>query len=139
MWQILLKLLIAVSLSSIIGIERESERKPAGLRTIMLIALNSVLISACIVHLNPQILGHAISGVLSGMGFIGAGTIIGLVDKKIGITTAATLWLASGIGFTVGLGYYIPAVGATVIGLFILEIVERIEPRKKEEFVKKND
>ena len=125
--QIIARLLIAALLSGLIGLERDFRDKPAGLRTNILVGLGSAL--AMILSLSfPEDPARIAAGVITGIGFIGAGLIIqgrSEVQGKSeihGITTAASIWLVSAIGLTVGAGYYLPAMCTTVIALVILFI-----------------
>ncbi len=121
-----LRLLLAAVLGGLIGYQRERLGKPAGLRTHMLISIGAALFT--LVSLfgfdGPADPSRIAAGVVTGIGFIGAGVIIfrgseGLVK---GITTAATVWVAAGIGVAVGAGLYIPSVITTAIVLVVLFI-----------------
>ena len=112
-------LLLAVALGAIVGIEREHAHRPAGLRTHMLVCLGSCLFTIISISfsLDPA---HIASGIVAGIGFIGAGTIWAEKDKVKGITTAASLWATSAIGLTTGLGDYPLAITVTLIVFAIL-------------------
>lgn len=104
-WQgILLRLGIALVTGAIIGLERETQHKPAGLRTNMLVSFGSALIVLVPIEIgaaqqNVDVLGRAISGVISGIGFIGGGTI--LRESKVrGLTSAAAIWVSAALGIT---------------------------------------
>jgi len=114
------KLLLAVFLGGLIGIEREKNHKPAGIRTHMLVCMG-----ACLFTLASLSFGDSPSriaaGILTGIGFIGAGTIIAEgKDRIVGITTAASLWTTSAIGLLVGINDYILATSAAILVIFIL-------------------
>ena len=119
------KLLISFLLGAVIGIERQFRRREAGMRTFTLICMGStaaMLVSIWI----PQCIA---AQVLSGIGFLGAGAIIQSHGSVHGLTTAACIWVMAVIGLAVGAGMYIPAAIATVITLFILVSLERLEKR----------
>src|SRR3990170_3969626 len=99
----LTSLILAVVLGAIVGIQREKAHRPAGLRTHMLVCLGSCLFTIISVSfsLDPT---RIASGIVAGIGFIGAGTIWGEKHKVKGITTAASLWATSAIGLTTGIG-----------------------------------
>jgi putative Mg2+ transporter-C (MgtC) family protein len=132
-YEIILKLLLAIALGGIIGLERERSQKPAGLRTHILICVSSALLMV-LSHLllsgqggTAGDLGRVAAAVITGMGFIGAGTIIQSQGEVYGLTTASTLWTVSGLGLVVGAGYYFIAVIFCVLVLGTLVILHRIE------------
>lgn len=141
---VLLKVLIAAILSGVVGFERESENKPAGLRTHMivgsatclLISLGSFLIldyseeSHIMDSLRTDPL-RMIEAIVVGVSFIGAGTILkSEKEEKIKyLTTSAALLFAAGIGIAVGLELYILAVGVSVIGLLINQTLKNISDK----------
>jgi putative Mg2+ transporter-C (MgtC) family protein len=133
---ITLRILIAAFLGAIIGIERELNRKEAGLRTHILVCIGSTLIMLTSVYIFDIYKGIAnvdpsriASNVVTGIGFIGAGAIIRYGTSVRGLTTAATLWLVSAIGLAVGCGFYVAAVSATFISVLILLLVGKFERR----------
>jgi putative Mg2+ transporter-C (MgtC) family protein len=117
--QTLESLLLAVALGAIVGIEREKAHRPAGLRTHMLVCLGSCLFTIVSINfsLDPA---RIASGIVAGIGFIGAGTIWAEKDKVKGITTAASLWATAAIGLTVGIGDFPLAATVTVLVVAIL-------------------
>jgi len=130
---ILLKLLLAIALGGIIGLEREASQKPAGLRTHILIS-----VSAAMMMILSQLMlaGKESSGgdtlrvaaaVITGMGFIGAGTIIQSQGMVHGLTTASTLWTVAGLGLVVGAGYYLVAVLFAVLVIATLVLFRHVE------------
>ena len=130
------KLLISFLLGAVIGIERQFRRREAGMRTFTLICMGStaaMLVSIWIPQCYPNFLngdpGRIAAQVLSGIGFLGAGAIIQSHGSVHGLTTAACIWVMAVIGLAVGAGMYIPAAIATVITLFILVSLERLERR----------
>lgn len=135
---IIIRLLLATVLSGLIGIERESKQQPAGLRTHVLVGTGSCLMMILSVtgfdlflqmdhdeiRFDP---GRIPSYVISGIGFLGAGTIIVQRGSVKGLTTAASIWVAAGIGLVVGIDMYFVAILTTVIVLVTLHLLEKIE------------
>ena len=129
---LLLALVLASVLGGAIGMERELSGKPAGFRTNLLICVGAALLTELSV-----VIGNASNGdpgriaaqIVSGIGFLGAGTIIQARGTVIGLTTAATLWVVSAIGIAVGAGQYVEAVGTTALVLVALLLLGRIESR----------
>lgn len=126
-YEIIFKLALAGILGGLIGLERESLNRPAGLRTYTLVCVGSAL--AMVVSLDMYFQyyqtvnadpGRIAAQVISGIGFLGAGTIMREGATVRGLTTAAGLWVVACIGLAVGAGLYIPAIATTVLILFIL-------------------
>ncbi|MCK4941790.1 MgtC/SapB family protein [candidate division WOR-3 bacterium] len=129
-WKIIaIRLAISTLLGGLIGFEREIEHKPAGLRTIILVCLGSTIFMLIGFELGlaSSELGRIIAGVVTGIGFLGAGAIIRARGEVYGLTTAATIWLASGLGLAIGAGYYILAIIACVFALVVLRILGAVE------------
>ncbi len=133
-----LRLLVAGILGTIIGLDREYRAKEAGYRTHFLVSLGSALIMIVsqygfqeIIKGNSVILdpSRVAAQVVSGIGFIGAGTIIFQKQIVRGLTTAAGLWATAGIGLAVGSGLYILGITATVLTLIGLEALSLIFKR----------
>ena len=131
-WQgILLRLGIALVVGAIIGLERETKHKPAGLRTNMLVSFGSALIVLVPIEIgaaqqNVDILGRAISGVISGIGFIGGGTI--LRESRVrGLTSAAAIWVSAALGITVGCGLWLLGLVGALITWIILRLFDKWE------------
>lgn len=122
-------------LGGIIGVERELSGKPAGLRTNILICVGSALLmdlSVRIGMVNGTRVGdpaRIAAQVVSGIGFLGAGTIMQARGAVLGLTTAATIWVVAAIGLTVGAGAYSEATGATAVVAFVLFGLGRVELR----------
>ena len=128
------RLLLAALLGGLIGLEREISGKPAGLRTNILICVGATLlmeISVATAGLarpgQPADPARIAAQVVSGIGFIGAGTILVARGHVVGLTTAATLWVVAAIGLAVGARAYVPAVGTTVLVAVTLVLLRRIE------------
>jgi putative Mg2+ transporter-C (MgtC) family protein len=121
-----IRMIVAAILSGAIGYQREKAGKPAGLRTHMLICIGACLFTLTGMYAfgTPADPSRIAAGVVSGIGFLGAGAIIfRSSDGYIaGLTTAATIWAVAGLGVAVGAGLYIPAVITTIIILIVLFI-----------------
>lgn len=139
-WQeTILRLAIAVALGSLVGIERQRYDWAAGLRTHMLVCLGSALMMIVSAFGFSDILGtHNVTldpsriaaQVVSGIGFLGAGTILFLKNEVIkGLTTAAGLWAVAGVGLAVGSGLYLAAITTTILILIILILVKPYKKR----------
>jgi putative Mg2+ transporter-C (MgtC) family protein len=126
------RLLAAVIAGGLIGFEREEHRHFAGLRTHMLMCLGSALfiIAPQEFGVSTEAVSRVLQGLLAGIGFLGAGTILKLQDLRQvkGLTTAATLWVTAGIGACLGLGLFWPAVIAVALTWVVLLIMRRVEP-----------
>lgn len=116
---IIIKLVLIIILAGLIGIEREKANKPAGIRTHMLVGLGACLFTISSMNLGLDAARIA-AGIVTGIGFIGAGTIIASKGDIKGITTAASLWTTSAIGLLVGIDEYFIGITATGLVLFIL-------------------
>ncbi len=138
--EILVRLLLAGILGGIVGFEREHTHRPAGFRTHILVCVGSALVMITsefifqrykgIANVDPARLG---AQVISGIGFLGAGTIIRDGFNVKGLTTAASLWAVSCVGIATGIGFYAGAILATVlifITLIVLKKMEIIFPKK---------
>ncbi len=125
--QIGVRLLFAAVLGGLIGFEREQKGKAAGLRTHMLVAIGSALfvIVAQLPGGSAADVSRVIQGLVAGIGFLGAGTILnGRREEEIkGLTTAASVWLTAAIGVAAGLGRETTAILATVLALVVLAAV----------------
>jgi putative Mg2+ transporter-C (MgtC) family protein len=137
-WEIIARLLLAAGLGSLIGAERERLIWAAGLRTHMLVCTGACLFMIVSAYGFTQVTGayHVIldpsrvaAQVVSGIGFLGAGSILLRGDVVRGLTTAASLWTVAAIGLAVGGGLYIASVVATFIILVILAGIKPLEER----------
>ncbi len=125
------RLLLALVLGTAVGFEREMRGKAAGLRTVILITVGAELFteaSLLVATMRPHDLiradpGRIAAQIVSGVGFIGAGTILVHRGAVTGLTTAASLWVAAAIGTMVGLRGYAVAAGGTVLVLVTLEVL----------------
>lgn len=132
------KLALAVLLSGIIGFEREHSHRPAGFRTHILVAVGSALIMLTSVYIAEKYKGQMnvditrMSGqVVSGIGFLGAGTILREGFSVKGLTTAASLWAVSCIGIAIGAGFVAGAVVATLVIYITLNSLKKVVVRGK--------
>ncbi|RFS19098.1 MgtC/SapB family protein [Chitinophaga silvatica] len=126
----LLKVLIALVMGAILGVEREYKRKAAGMRTMTLICMSSAVFTILSAKLGfPGSPDRVASNILTGVGFIGAGVIFKNDYTIDGITTAASIWIASAIGMAVGMSNYLLAVVALAGSLGVLIILEFVEKR----------
>lgn len=128
------KLLLAIILGGVIGLERENLGKPAGSRTYALIALGSTLFTSLAImgfsqfpNADP---GRVAGQIITGIGFIGAGMIIFHKQHVEGITSASALWVTASVGMAIGLGQYYIAAIATLFIFLLLFIVRKIEFKK---------
>ena len=124
------RVLVAALLGAIIGVQRESRGKAAGLRTNALITVGSALFGVLSVTVVPHNQGdpsRIASAVVSGIGFLGGGAILRHEQHVLGLTSAATIWVDAAIGLSVGVGMYTLAVSVTVVTLFVLEVLPHVE------------
>lgn len=134
---VMLRVFAAVLLGAVVGMEREQAGKPAGVRTHMLVSLGTaVVVIACQdAAMGLDGLSRVIQGIVTGIGFIGAGTILKLNEQREiqGLTTAAGLWMTAAIGVAVGLGILGLAVIGTLVTLLILVLENFIDTRRKKQ------
>ena len=131
--EIVVRLLLSALLGSMIGMEREASNRPAGLRTHILVTSGSALMMQISLYMStfssqgdPARLA---AQVVSGIGFLGAGTIIRNGSTVKGLTTAASLWVSAGIGLAIGSGYYLGAIVTTLIVYLTLRRLASMERR----------
>jgi putative Mg2+ transporter-C (MgtC) family protein len=136
---IVLQLGYSLALSALIGWEREKHRRPAGLRTHILVAVSATMITAIgeqfiarHAHLGDGVTadpGRVVHGLLTGIGFIGAGTIFQTRrgDMVLGVTTAASLFAVTVLGIAVGLGFYVLAAAGALIIFVVLRVLAPLE------------
>src|SRR5688500_18849369 len=123
--ELLARLLIAAVLGGLIGLERELSGKPAGFRTNLLICVGSTLLMELSIHMTQLAGAMGMNGdpgriaaqIVSGIGFLGAVTIMQARGSVTGLTTAATLWVVAAIGMAVGVEAYVEAFGTTLLVL----------------------
>jgi putative Mg2+ transporter-C (MgtC) family protein len=137
---ILVRLAVSLVLGGAIGLERELSNKPAGLRTNILICTGATMMMALsgMILASPSAQGSDLlrmaAGVITGIGFMGAGSIIRAGGHVQGLTTASTLWAVTALGLVVGAGYFLTAVVFTVVIVLTLALFRKVEgviPKKR--------
>jgi putative Mg2+ transporter-C (MgtC) family protein len=144
-WEIAFRLVSALLIGALIGLERTYHGRPAGFRTHALVCMSTALLMLVTVYENRWFPGvsqgrialdptRLAQGIMTGIGFLGAGTIMkeGLTVR--GLTTAASIWTTAAIGILVGIGFYFPAIVATAITLGTLSLFRWIENRIPAQF-----
>ena len=126
-FELLAELALAVLLGGLIGFEREWKNKPAGLRTNILICMAAVLFTEISQRSGVRggDPGRIAAQILAGVGFLGAGTILHHRGSVSGLTSAATIWMVTAIGVTLGWGAYVDAIAATALVLVVLTGLQR--------------
>lgn len=126
--ELFLRLLLSGILGGLIGFQRQKAEKPAGVRDLALISLGAALFTVISgFGFNDADPSRIAAGIVTGVGFLGAGVIIRREEGVVrGLTTAATVWVAAGIGMAAGAGLYIVAVLATLVSLGILFIPKKL-------------
>lgn len=132
-----LRILLAAVLGGMVGLEREVSGKPAGFRTNLLICVGAAVLTDLSIAVaggaDPQAQAvvadpaRIAAQIVSGIGFLGAGTIIQARGSVVGLTTAATLWVVAAIGMAVGAGAYVEAIGVTLLVILALFGLGRLE------------
>ena len=136
----IVRIVLSLVLGSLIGIERKRKGQMAGLRTFSLISMGACIAMMLSIYVCQETVGllrgdpsRIAAQVISGIGFLGAGTIIQMKGSVRGLTTAAGIWIIATIGMAVGCGLYLISIVATLLVLFILTLLERLEIRPYEE------
>jgi putative Mg2+ transporter-C (MgtC) family protein len=134
--EISLRLLVATIAGMVVGINRDIHNKPIGMRTLGLVSLGSaiVILAGSVyegLHFSQDAVSRVVQGILTGLGFLGAGSILRAKDgtEVQGLTTAATVWIAAGLGVTAGLGAWFITLAGTAMTLFLLTYGKRLEDR----------
>jgi putative Mg2+ transporter-C (MgtC) family protein len=132
--QVIVRLLLAVFLGGLVGLEREFHGRIAGFRTHILVCLGSALIMLTSVYIFTVYQGVGVvdpsriaAGVVTGIGFLGAGTILRFKASVRGLTTAASLWAVAGVGLAVGCGFYTASFTAVILVLVSLFLLTKVE------------
>lgn len=127
-----MRLALAAVLGGLIGYEREKKERTAGLKTHILVSVGSALFVLAPLYAGVSQADNTrvVQGVVSGIGFLGAGAILKLQkDVRVeGLTTAASIWLTSAIGVAVGLGNGLLGVAATAVALFVTAVIPHLMP-----------
>jgi len=133
-WTIVFRLVLAAVLSGIIGFEREFHGRAAGFRTHILLCIGSTLVMLTSIHIFEMYYGKVpldpariAAGVVTGIGFLGAGAIVHFKSSIRGLTTAASLWVVAGIGLAVGSGLYFASILTTILTMIALLLFGRME------------
>lgn len=131
--EVVLKMILSCVCGGIIGYSREKERKAAGLRTNILVCLGSTLFTILSVNLAVLYPGadaaRVASNIVTGIGFIGAGTILQAGGSVIGITTAASIWTVAAIGMALGISQYFAAGVGTLLAFLVLWFLHKLEKK----------
>jgi putative Mg2+ transporter-C (MgtC) family protein len=129
--RITLRLIVAMIFGAVIGIQRERAGKPAGLRTHMLVSSGTAVfvIASEEFGMNPDSVSRVIQGLVTGIGFLGAGAILKIYDKRVveGLTTAAGIWMTAALGVAIGLGRFGVALVATLLAWMTLSLARQLE------------
>ncbi len=141
---VVVRILLSILLSGLIGLERRFYHKPAGFRTNIMVGLGSTLLMILGIYIfmdfnsggSVDILRLA-GAVVTGIGFLGAGAIIQGRGSVHGLTTAAGIWVVAAIGMAVGLGYFFAAITATIAALIVLVAMGRVEFYLEKKFQKR--
>ncbi|MBU1036562.1 MgtC/SapB family protein [Patescibacteria group bacterium] len=134
-FDLIIRLILAVVFGGVVGWERQAERKPAGLRTHMLVSLGSALFTiisfAILEKFNQSVVDptRIAAGIVTGVGFLGAGAILQSKGEIKGLTTAASIWIVAAIGMTCGFGSFLLAGVASIITVIILYLMDSLEDR----------
>jgi putative Mg2+ transporter-C (MgtC) family protein len=135
--QVLMRLGLALILGGILGFEREMSRRDAGMRTHMMVAVGSALFVVVPLQagFSQDNMSRVLQGLVSGVGFLGAGAIIKLsAEREVrGLTTAASLWLSAGVGVAAGLGREATAILSVAIALAILSSARLFKSRESDD------
>lgn len=141
-WEVALRLVVSAIFAGIIGYERQARHKAAGLRTHILVGVGSCLIMVLSINIYSSVQGltnadpaRLAAQVVSGIGFLGAGSILKEGPTIKGLTTAASLWVVSGVGLAAGAGYYLGALMTTVLVFLTLTILARMEHRDNKTYL----
>jgi len=142
-WQIglqlefLIDIIIALAAGFVIGAERESRGKPAGISTNSLVIDGSMLFTYLSAAIDPNSTSRIAAQVVSGIGFLGVGMILkGEIDKKItNLTTAASVWYSAAIGMAIGFNFYIIALAAVIFAVLVPRIphITKIKSNREDE------
>ena len=122
----LLKIMIAILIGGIIGLERELHSKAAGLRTISLITVGATMFTVLSFKFVGASTAQVASTIVTGVGFLGAGAILFTEGRVKGLTTATSVWVAAALGMAIGLGQYVLGIAATLVVIVILDLYTRL-------------
>lgn len=130
----LLRLALAAGLGAFIGLDREARDKPAGVRTFSLVALGAGLFTlvGTVAFAESDSASRIASTIVTGVGFLGAGTILHRRSDVVGLTTAAGLWASAAVGMAAGVGLYVLATGGAVLIFSVLWLIGRLDAAQAE-------
>ena len=129
----LLRLVLAATAGGILGLEREAHDKPAGVRTFAVVAIGAclfTLVGELAFDGKDDAVSRLVAQIVTGIGFLGAGTIIQVKDRVEGLTTAAGIWSVAAIGMAFGFGLYLLGIGTTALLLIAFAVIGRLLPSK---------
>jgi len=128
--EIVYRLLAATLLGAIVGFERELRRTAAGIRTLSIVCLGSAMFTLIALMASTgtdQNPGIITASIITGIGFLGAGSILRTTSDVKGLTTAASIWLVAAVGMAVGYGFYYEAFIVTILAVIVLAMVKLVE------------
>jgi putative Mg2+ transporter-C (MgtC) family protein len=141
--RVIIRLLAAMLLGAVVGVQREHTGKPAGLRTHILVAMGGALFILAPLEfgMNADGLSRVIQGLVAGIGFLGAGAILKLSEERqiAGLTTAAGIWMTAAVGVAVGLGRLGIGLIGTILTLITLSLVASWENRISKKQLRKDE
>lgn len=129
----LIRLVLAGIAAGLLGLEREVQDKPAGTRTFMVVGVGACLFTVAAERAfagADDATSRVVAQIVTGVGFLGAGTIIQVKDRVEGLTTAAGIWAVAAVGMTFGFGLYLLGIGSTIILLVAIALIGRLLPAK---------
>jgi putative Mg2+ transporter-C (MgtC) family protein len=121
----LLRIIVAGALGALIGLEREMAGKPAGIRTYGLVGMGSAAFTSVglLAFGDGDPVSRVAQGIITGIGFLGAGTILQMKRHIVGLTTAAGIWVAASVGMAIGAGLYIVGIGGAIAVFLLLQFL----------------
>ncbi|HEY9800217.1 MAG TPA: MgtC/SapB family protein [Leptolyngbyaceae cyanobacterium] len=137
-WQMVFRLFLALLIGAIIGLERELRRKPAGLRTHMLVSFGSAIfvlipLQLTTIQSHPEMISRVVQGIAAGVGFLGAGEIVRESSQQSqrleihGLTSAAAIWVSASLGIAAGCGLWQLGLVGAIMTFAILNLFKRLE------------
>ena len=122
----LLRVFLAAVVGAVVGLERNLEGKPAGARTYGGVALGAASFTAIgwVAFGNTDAAARLAAQIITGIGFLGAGTILHMRFRVVGLTTAAGMWVMAAVGMAIGFGYYLLGIGTGIALFMVLQLVE---------------
>ena len=132
-YEMMLRLLLSVLFGGAIGYVREIRKKAAGLRTHILVCMGSTIFTIVSILIAQESASadpsRIAASVVTGIGFIGAGTIYVMGGSVMGLTTAASIWVAAAIGLAIGAGFYEIATFSTILALIVIQLLQVVEKK----------